>query len=229
MAADDGVESPTRRWWLRARLIEANDGIIAAAGVVEGIAGAGGGDETLLVAGLAIALAGGAAAGGAAYAEAAVEEDAEDALVEDERRRLAEAPDEELAELTAIYERKGLSPRLAREVATELTAHDALAAQLEAEHGLDLAEEEVPAWRSGFAGALAFGLGALIPLAVMELAPPSARVPMTFVVVVVALTITATIAARTADSSVPRAVARTVAIGAGTMLATWAVGTLIGS
>ena len=123
---------------MRSLVVDANDGIIATAGIVEGFAGAGATRSTILIAAFSAMVAGGIALAGAKYAEEAAERDAQLALIEEERQQLARAPEEETAELVALYEAKGLSPQLAREVATELTAGDPLAAHIDAEHGLSL-------------------------------------------------------------------------------------------
>ena len=124
---------------IRNRGVDANDGIIATAGIVEGFVGAGARGSTIVIAAFAAMVSGGIALGGAKYSEEAAERDAERALVEEERRQLAMLPDEELAELAEHYRRRGLSPELAAQVAEELSAHDALAAHVVAEHGIDLA------------------------------------------------------------------------------------------
>ena len=98
-------------------------------------------------------------------------------------------PEAELEELAFIYESKGISPATARQVAVELTAHDALAAHLEAE--LHIAESEVVSpWNAAFASAAAFTAGALLPFLTAVLLPAEVRVPVTFVAVLVALALT---------------------------------------
>src|SRR6478735_4259366 len=116
--------------------VDANDGIIATAGIVEGFSGAGADLVTLIIAALSAMIAGTIALAGAKYAEAAGDRDAELALMEEERRQLALSPEEEFAELAEHYRRRGLSDELAAEVARALTAGDALGAHLLAEHGL---------------------------------------------------------------------------------------------
>ena len=126
--------------WLRSMLVEVNDGIIVTAGVVEGLAGAGASAKTILIAGFSAVVGGGIALGGAKYGEEAAELDARLAILEEEQRQLSLSPEEEMAELVEVYERRGLSSRLAHEVAQALSRRNALAAHLEAEHGLVLGD-----------------------------------------------------------------------------------------
>jgi VIT1/CCC1 family predicted Fe2+/Mn2+ transporter len=123
---------------VREHAVDANDGIIASAGIVEGLLGAGASSTILLVASLAAMVGGGFALAGMRYAEAADERDAQQAILEAERRRIALTPTEEEAELADLYQARGLSPQLARAVAAELSAGDALAAHAEAEYGIVL-------------------------------------------------------------------------------------------
>src|SRR5262249_56892747 len=123
-------------------IVDANDGIVAIAGVVEGVLAAGLGNRAAATAVLMTTVAGGIALGGSRYTEEAAERDAREALLDEERRQLGRSPDEELDELTAFYEAKGLSPEVARVVATELTSTDALAAHAEEEHGIEIDEPQ---------------------------------------------------------------------------------------
>jgi hypothetical protein len=116
-------------------------------------------------------VAGGAALGGGRYSEEAAERDAREALIAEEREQLRSAPEQEFVELMGLYEAKGLSPKLARQVAAELTAIDALTAHVEAEHRLPVrATREAPVIVGGAAG-LAYALGALVPLLAVMLTP----------------------------------------------------------
>src|SRR5262245_28626883 len=125
---------------LRELVIDANDGIVAIAGVVEGVLGAGLGNRAATTAVLLATVAGAIAIGGARYTETAAEHDARDKLLDEERHQLRSSPDQELDELAALYEEKGLAPDLARVVAIELSASDALAAHAEEEHGIEIDE-----------------------------------------------------------------------------------------
>ncbi|WP_051681700.1 VIT1/CCC1 transporter family protein [Cellulomonas sp. HZM] len=211
----------------RARLIDVNDGLIASAGMVEGVAQAHASSSVILVTGIATVLVGVAAVAGIRYAEASDERDAHEALVAAERRRITVDPEAELAELASIYEAKGLDAALARQVAEQLSADDPLAAQLDAEYRLDELGPSVPPLRAAALTAGAFVGGAAVPLVVAALAPASVRVALTLVTVVVALVVSATLAARSGHVPVPRAIVRTVSIGLATMLITIAAGSLL--
>ena len=210
---------------VRAHLVDVNDGVIATAGVVEGLLAAGASVTTIVVAALGAMVGGGVALGGMKYSEAADERDAELAVLAEERRLHELHPDEELAELATLYEDKGLTPALARQVAEEVSATDALLHHAEVEHGIRIGDSPSPIGTAALAG-LAFMVGAAFPLAVSTLAPASWRVLLTIVAVVVALAGTATAVARLGGMRVGRTVLRTVSIGLLTMLLTLAGGSL---
>jgi VIT1/CCC1 family predicted Fe2+/Mn2+ transporter len=153
--------------------------------------------------------------------------DTERALLDKERRELAEMPDEELAELAAIYQSKGLTPELAQEVAVQLTEKDAFAAHVEAELGID-PNQLVNPWHAAFASAISFTVGALLPLIAIEVPPPSLRVPVTFVAVLLALVLTGWISAGLGSADRGRAVRRNVLGGALAMAVTYGIGVLVG-
>ncbi len=211
---------------MRSLVVDANDGIIATAGIVEGFVGAGATGTTVLIAAFSAMVAGGISLGGAKYAEDAAERDAQLALIDEERQQLALSPEDEIAELTALYEAKGLSARLAHEVATELTAGDALAAHVEAEHGLSLgAGRPAPMFAAVVAG-FAFASGAAIPLLTVLLTPDPWRIAVTFLAVVASLAATSLILARADRTRVLPTLIRTVLLGTTAMLLTLAVGNL---
>jgi VIT1/CCC1 family predicted Fe2+/Mn2+ transporter len=137
-------------------------------------------------------------------------------------------PDEELAELSALYEAKGLTPDTARRVAEELTEHDALSAHLEAELGLSEADVASP-WQAAGASALAFLIGALLPMIAILAPPEEVRVPVTFAAVLIALAITGSVSARIGASPMLRSTLRVVIGGAIALAATFLIGTLLGS
>ncbi|WP_091240264.1 VIT1/CCC1 transporter family protein [Klenkia soli] len=217
----------TRLNWLRAGVLGANDGIVSTAGLVVGVAGATTAHAPVLTAGVAGLVAGAVSMALGEYVSVSSQRDSEQALLEKERRELVEMPEQELAELAAIYETKGLSPATARTVAEELTAHDAFAAHVEAELGIDPDELTNP-WHAAGASALAFTVGSLLPLAAILLAPTGLRVPVTFVVVLLALALTGAVSARLGGSRTGRAVVRLVAGGAVAMAVTYAIGALVG-
>jgi VIT1/CCC1 family predicted Fe2+/Mn2+ transporter len=213
---------------VRENVVDANDGIIASAGIVEGLLGAGASGTILLVASLAAMMGGGFALAGMRYSEAADERDAEHAILEAERRRIALSPAEEEAELADLYQARGLSPQVAHAVAAELSAGDALAAHAEAEYGIVLRDRSAAPGTTAVLAGLAFAVGAGVPLLVILLSPPAWRSAATILAVVVALSLTALLIASLGGTNIPRTMLRTVSIGVATMLLTYIGGTLLG-
>jgi VIT1/CCC1 family predicted Fe2+/Mn2+ transporter len=162
------------------------------------------------------------------YVSVSSQRDTELAALAKEKRELREDPEDELAELAAIYEAKGLRPATARTVALELTSHDALAAHLEAELGIDPDELTSP-WQAAGASALSFFLGALLPLVAILLPPVGWRVPVTFVAVLVALAVTGGVSARIGGANVRRALLRVVLGGALGLGVTYGIGHAFGT
>jgi VIT1/CCC1 family predicted Fe2+/Mn2+ transporter len=154
--------------------------------------------------------------------------DSQQALIEKERRELLEQPEEELAELAAIYQGKGLSADTARTVARELTARDALAAHLSAELNIDETDIVSP-WHAAFASAIAFLAGAILPMLAILLPPENIRVPLTFLAVLVALAVTGALGAWIGGGSKWRAAVRVVIGGALALMATFLIGNLLGA
>jgi VIT1/CCC1 family predicted Fe2+/Mn2+ transporter len=208
-ASNDDV---ARQDGLRDRIVDANDGIIATAGIIEGFVGAGAGDVTVALAALVAMIAGGLALGAVKYTEAAMERDEYRSILESERARLVAHPEAERAELADLYRAKGLSDRLAEEVAAELSERDALASQLDAEYGLTLGDEPRPI-RTAAQACGAFVVGAAVPVAAALLSPDPVRAAITLAAVIVALIVTSVIVARSQRTRPLRIVLRTVFIG----------------
>jgi VIT1/CCC1 family predicted Fe2+/Mn2+ transporter len=213
---------------LRAAVLGANDGIVSVAGIVLGVAGATTSRGPIFTAGLAGLVAGAVSMALGEYVSVSSQRDSERAQIAQEKREIARAPDAELAELTALYEAKGLSAATARSVAVELSAHGALAAHLETELHIDPADIPSPVQAAG-ASALSFLAGALLPMLAILLPPASARVPVTFAAVLVALALTGALSARLGGSNVRRAVLRVVVGGALGLGFTYGVGKLFGT
>jgi len=214
--------------WLRAGVLGANDGIVSVAAIVVGVAGATSAIAPILTAGIAGLVGGAISMALGEYVSVSSQSDSQRALIEKERRELAEMPEEELAELTAIYESKGISPATAKQVALELTEHDALAAHLEAELGIT-EHAVVSPWEAAGASALAFTIGGVLPLAAILLTPEPVRVFATFVAVLTALIITGTLSARVGGNSWVRPTLRIVIGGAIALATTFLIGTLLGN
>jgi VIT1/CCC1 family predicted Fe2+/Mn2+ transporter len=214
--------------WLRAAVLGANDGIVSTAGLVVGVAGATSDRSAILVAGVAGLAAGALSMGAGEYVSVSTQRDSEHALLEKERRELAEEPEDELAELADIYVGKGLSEHLALQVALELTHHDALGAHAEAELGIDPDDLTNP-WTAAWASMLAFTVGALLPLLTIVFFGADLRVVVTMLAVVLALALTGWASARFGYGPVRKAVLRNMGGGLFAMLVTYGIGALIGT
>ena len=217
-------------WLVRVResIIEVNDGIVAAAGVAEGFASVGASSHTVLLAGTSVTLAGGLAAAGVRYTEARTEWEMNRAQIDAERASILADPEGELAELAGIYEAKGLDAQLARQVARALTDRDPVAAHTDAELRLDALGPTSGALPAAATAGLSYGVGALLPLIAMYLLPLGERMPITFLIVLVALGLTGWFAAWLTDLPAIRLIRRNVLLGAATMVIGILVGKAIG-
>ncbi|MDB4985419.1 MAG: Protein of unknown function transrane [Myxococcaceae bacterium] len=156
--------------WLRASVLGANDGIISMSSLLAGVAAAEVQPGALLVTGVAALVSGAMSMAAGEYVSVSSQSDTERADLLRERAELAADPEHEAEELAAIYVERGLSPLLARQVASELMQHDALAAHARDELGLSHTTTARPA-QAAVASALSFASGALFPLAVALIAP----------------------------------------------------------
>lgn len=214
--------------WLRAGVLGANDGIVSVASLVVGVAGATTDSAPLLTAGIAGLVGGAISMALGEYVSVSSQRDSERALIAKETRELLEMPEEELEELTELYRARGLTEATAKQVALELTAHDALAAHLEVELHID-ADDLASPWQAALSSAVAFTLGALLPLLAILLPPVEWRIPVTFVAVLLALAITGTVSAHLGGSGKGRAALRLVFGGALALIVTFGIGTLLGT
>ena len=204
--------------WLRAAVLGANDGIVSTASLIVGVA-------AFAILGL---VAGAVSMALGEYVSVSSQRDSEHALMAQERRELAESPEDELAELTALYRAKGLSETTARQVAVELTAHDAFGAHLDAELSIDPHELADPR-QAAAASALSFTVGALLPLVAILLPPASWRVPVCVAAVLAALALTGLTSARLGGANPRRAVLRVLIGGALGLAFTYGIGHLFGT
>ena len=214
--------------WLRAGVLGANDGIVSVAALAVGVASATPRLAPVLTAVLAGLVGGAISMAAGEYVSVSSQSDSERALIAKERRELAEMPQEELAELVSLYERKGLSAGTARQVAHELTQRDALGAHLDIELNID-PNDIVSPWRAALASAVAFTVGGLLPLLAILIFPQPWRVPATVVAVLLALAITGALGARLGYSPLLRPTIRVVLGGAIALAATYLLGRLVGS
>ena len=211
---------------MRPHIPEATDGILTSAGICEGFAGADVSSGVLLFAGFAGLVAGTLAMGAVEYSKLRAERDRLAAQLAAERALLETAPDAELDELTGLYVSRGLSPGLARQVAVELTAHDALAAHAEAEYGITSTSLAAPV-RDALAVSAAFAAGAVLPWLAIVLIPGPSRAPVTFVIVLAALLLTGWVSARISQVHPVIPMIRTASIGGLSMLITYLAGHLL--
>ena len=209
--------------WIHPHLPEASDGILTSAGICEGFAGAGVSTGVLLFAGFAGLVAGTVAMGSVEYAKLRAERDRQTGQLAAERAQLESDPEAELDELTGLYVARGLPEGLARQVAVELTAHDALAAHAEAEYGITSASRAAPL-RDALAVSAAFAAGAVLPWLAIVLIPGPSRAAVTFVIVLAALALTGWASARISRVDPVLPALRTASIGGLSMLITFLVG-----
>lgn len=228
-AADPhAADHSARLNWLRAGVLGANDGIVSTAALVVGVAAATPEFGPLLIAGSAALLAGALSMGVGEYVSVSTQRDTEKALIAKERWELEHMPEQELEELTALYEAKGLQRATAEQVARELTAHDALGAHLETELHMD-AEELTNPWVAAGASALSFTVGAILPLLAVLFVPGAWKIPATVLVVLIALVLTGWLSARLGGADAKRAVARVTIGGLVALAITYGIGTLLGT
>lgn len=211
---------------LRAGVLGANDGIVSVAAVVVGVAGASSSLPAILAAGSAALVGGAISMALGEYVSVSSSRDTTMALIQKERHELETMPEQELEELAGLYQAKGLSEATARQVAAELTAHDALAAHLEVELNIDQDDVASP-WAAAGASALSFLIGAILPMLAILLPPEPARIPVCFAAVLVALVLTGTISATVGGAGRVRATLRVVVGGALALAATFLVGRLL--
>ena len=214
--------------WLRAAVLGANDGIVSTASLVVGVAAADDARANVLIAGVAGLVAGAMSMAAGEYVSVSSQADTESADLARERGELETDNESEHQELAAIYVKRGLKPALARQVADELMAHDALSAHARDELGLSELHTARPI-QAAFASAITFAVGAALPLLLTWLSP-SAR--MVFIVSggsLVFLGLLGGLAARAGGASVILGAWRVTFWGALAMAATAGIGKLFGT
>ncbi len=213
--------------WLRAAVLGANDGIVSVAALVVGVAGATSSSHAIFIAGIAGLMAGSLSMAVGEFVSVSSQRDSENALLAKEKYELENFPEEELEELTTIFENKGLQRSTAEMVARELTAHDAFAAHVEAELHID-ADDLTSPWQAAFASAASFTVGAIIPLIAILVPPASSKVAVTFIAVIFALIVTGVLSARASGARVSIVTLRMVLGGGLAMLVTYMIGNMFG-
>lgn len=213
--------------WLRAGVLGANDGIVSTAGIVVGVAGATSSLREILTAGVAGLVAGSLSMAGGEYVSVSTQRDTEQAAVALEKWELANLPEREEAELMDIYSKRGLSPGLARQVARELTEHDALQAHAEAELRIDPDALTSP-WQAAGASFASFAVGGLLPFVAIMFPSETWRIWICVAAVIVGLVITGFLSARLGKAPAGPAIVRNVGVGILTMAITWGAGRIFG-
>ena len=216
-----------RMGWLRAAVLGANDGIVSTASLVLGVAAAHASSQNILIAGTAGLVAGAMSMAAGEYVSVHSQADSETAELARERKELETDVEGEHKELAAIYVGRGLDPALAKQVAEQLMAHDALDAHMRDELGITDTLKARPLQAAG-ASALSFALGAALPLIVVALAPASVVLWSVFLTSLMFLALLGALAARTGGADVRTGTLRITFWGALAMAITTGVGMLFG-
>ena len=214
--------------WLRASVLGANDGIVSTASLVLGVAAAHATRASILVAGGAGLVAGAMSMAAGEYVSVHSQADTEKAELERERAELAADPVAEEKELANIYVGRGLDASLARQVATQLMAHDAEGAHARDELGMSQTAAARPL-QAAMASAASFAVGAVLPLAITALVPLGALVPTVGLTALVFLAVLGAVSARVGGARIGPATLRVTFWGALAMGLTAGVGALFGA
>lgn len=214
--------------WLRAAVLGANDGIVSTASLLAGVAASQATHGAVMVAGLAALVAGALSMAAGEYVSVSSQADTEKADIERERSELASDERHEREELAAIYVSRGLEPALARQVAVQLMAKDALAAHLRDELGISDNNNARPL-QAALTSALTFSLGAALPLLVAAFASLSSLVLLVSTISLFSLALLGSLAAYTGGAPLLAGASRVTFWGALAMATTAAVGALTGA
>jgi vacuolar iron transporter family protein len=213
--------------WLRAAVLGANDGIISVASLLTGVTQTHVSSRQMLQIGIAGLVAGAMSMAAGEYVSVSSQADAERSDLERERRELESDEAAERTELAGIYVQRGLQPALAREVAVQLMAHDALGAHARDELGLSATARARPIVAAG-ASAVSFAVGASWPLLLLALMPPAARFGAIFIGSIVALSILGALAARAGGADMLRGAVRVSLWSAVAMAVAMIIGSIFG-
>ncbi len=226
-AHSDDPHLVNRVGWLRAAVMGANDGIVSVASLIVGVAAAEPSPRAILIAGAAGLAAGAMSMAAGEYVSVSSQADLEAADIERERQALIDNPEGEEAELADIYIERGLSEATARQVARELTQHDALGAHVRDELGLTEHQTAQPLIAAG-ASAVTFSMFAAIPLIAAALAPVALIIPVVVIVTLIALVGLGALGATAGGAAIVPAATRVVFWGGLAMAVTAGVGRLFG-
>lgn len=214
--------------WLRAAVLGANDGIVSTASLIVGVAAASAARDDILIAGVAGLVAGAMSMAAGEYVSVSSQSDTERADLALERRELGNQPDLELEELASIYVKRGLHKDLAREVASQLTANDALAAHARDELGMSDITTARPV-QAALASAAAFTAGAAAPLLMVVISPSGPLIPAVIIASLMFLALLGAVGAMAGGANVAKATARVTFWGALAMALTAGIGVLFGT
>ncbi|WP_028283517.1 VIT1/CCC1 transporter family protein [Olleya marilimosa] len=214
--------------WLRAAVLGANDGILSTASIIIGVAAASTTREPVILAGVAGLVAGALSMAAGEYVSVSSQTDIEKADLAREHKELEEMPEQELEELTKIYEKRGLSKNLAYQVAKELTAHNALEAHARDELGINEITQAHPLQAALSSGA-AFTFGGILPVLVAMFGSITKMEYLQYGFAILFLTVLGAIAAKVGGSSIKKAIIRITFWGTVAMVLTAAVGYLFGT
>ena len=214
--------------WLRAAVLGANDGIVSTASLIVGVAAATATQNDVLIAGIAGLVAGAMSMAAGEYVSVSSQSDTEQADLARERKELKDSPEFELDELTDIYVRSGVDQALARQVAEQLMAKDALMAHARDELGISEITAARPV-QAALTSAATFAVGAAMPLLMVVVSPASALVPIVSVASLGFLAFLGAIGAKAGGANVLRATARVTFWGALAMALTASIGAMFGT
>jgi VIT1/CCC1 family predicted Fe2+/Mn2+ transporter len=214
--------------WLRAAVLGANDGIVSTASLIVGVAASAASPDAIMTAGIAGLVAGAMSMAAGEYVSVSSQADTEKADMARERKELAEQPELELQELAGIYEKRGVSPELAREVARQMTAKDALGVHARDELGISEATEARPI-TAALTSAFTFAVGAAMPLVTAWFAPHESTSILVAVASLIFLAFLGAIGAAAGGAGIWVGTFRVTFWGVIAMAATYAIGSYFGT
>jgi VIT1/CCC1 family predicted Fe2+/Mn2+ transporter len=214
--------------WLRAAVLGANDGIVSTASLIVGVAAGAAGRNEILLAGIAGLVAGAMSMAAGEYVSVSSQSDTEEADLGRERKELATDIESERAELAQIYVQRGLEPDLARQVALQLMARDALGAHARDELGISAATTARPI-QAALTSAATFTVGAAMPLLMVLVAPATLLAPVVATASLGFLALLGAIGGHAGGAHVVRATIRVTFWGALAMALTAGIGALFGT
>jgi vacuolar iron transporter family protein len=214
--------------WLRAAVLGANDGIVSTASLIVGVAASAAGSPAILTAGVAGLVAGAMSMAAGEYVSVSSQSDTEQADLERERKELAEVPDSELQELTNIYVKRGVEPKLAEEVARQMTSKDALGTHARDELGISDFTTARPV-QAALTSAVSFALGAALPLICAVISPMDKLSWIVSIASLLFLALLGAVGAKAGGASMFKGAWRVTFWGALAMAATAAIGWCFGT